>query len=75
MAVFLTQTWWANQGSCLIIIINTSILTGEFPSKWKIAKVIPLHKKGDKKSLKNYRPIVNLVPNFTHRGILVITGW
>ena len=24
---------------------------------WKIAKVIALHKKGDKKSLKNYRPV------------------
>merc|ERR1711971_1313977 len=27
------------------------------PSNWKIAKVIAIHKKGDKKLLKNYRPV------------------
>ena len=29
-------------------IINKSIKEGKVPSSWKIAKVIPLHKKGDK---------------------------
>ena len=41
----------------LTYIINFSILTGKFPSKWKVAKVIPLYKKGEKSSLKNYRPV------------------
>ena len=41
----------------LTYIINTSILTGKFPTNWKIAKVTPLYKKGDKKVLKNYRPV------------------
>ena len=41
----------------LTYIINFSILTGKFPTEWKVAKVIPLHKKGDKKSFKNYRPV------------------
>ena len=38
-------------------IINTSILEGKFPNKWKEAKVVPLFKKGDRSLLKNYRPV------------------
>jgi hypothetical protein len=44
----------------LTYIINTSILTGKYPTNWKTAKVIPLHKKGEKNLLKNYRPIALL---------------
>ena len=44
----------------LTYIINTSILTGKFPQGWKLAKIIPLHKKGDKKSLRNYLPVALL---------------
>ena len=42
-------------------IINKSIKEGKVPSSWKIAKVIPLHKKGDKSNPDNYRPI-SLLP-------------
>lgn len=38
-------------------IVNTSILTGTFPEIWKMAKVIPILKKGNAKLLKNYRPV------------------
>jgi hypothetical protein len=31
-----------------------------FPSKWKIAKISPLLKKGDPLQLKNYRPVALL---------------
>ena len=41
----------------LTYIINSSIVQGKYPTKWKEAKVIPLHKKGSKKSLVNYRPV------------------
>ena len=34
--------------------------TKERPEQWKIAKVIPLLKKGDKHQIINYRPISNL---------------
>ena len=38
-------------------IINLSIKTGQFPTSWKVAKTLPLHKKGSKYIDKNFRPI------------------
>ena len=45
----------------LTTIINQSLHTGIFPDKLKIAKVIPLFKKGDPTLIENYRPI-SLLP-------------
>ena len=41
----------------LAMIINQSLKSGVFPAKLKIAKVIPLFKKGDRFLIDNYRPI------------------
>lgn len=41
----------------LVNIVNKSFSQGIFPSQLKIAKVLPKHKKGDKKQPSNYRPI------------------
>jgi len=41
-------------------LFNESIGTGVFPSCLKLARVIPIHKNGDHKSLNNYRPISTL---------------
>ena len=41
----------------LTYILNLSLSTGVFPSAWKEAKVIPLHKGGDLDDTNNYRPI------------------
>ena len=38
-------------------IINLCFTESKFPSSQKIAKIIPLHKKNDKYSVSNYRPI------------------
>ena len=32
----------------------------EIPEQWKVSKIIPLHKKGKKEELENYRPFANL---------------
>ena len=43
--------------SPLIHLINLSLTTGLVPNKWKIAKVTPIHKKGNTNDYNNYRPI------------------
>ena len=45
----------------LSLMINQSLLTGIFPTKLKIAKVITLFKKDDPTIFSNYRPI-SLLP-------------
>ena len=45
-------------------IINLSITTKVFPSCWKRAKIIPLHKKEDLLNPKNYRPVA-IIPIFS----------
>ena len=41
----------------LSILFNLSFSTGNIPQDWKTALVVPVHKKGDKGSVENYRPI------------------
>ena len=45
-------------------ICNSSILLGEFPKELQIAKVKCIFKAGDKKVIKNYRPI-SILPSFS----------
>lgn len=45
-------------------IANSSMTTGIFPSNMKIAKVIPVYKKGKQNQFNNYRPI-SLLPVFS----------
>ena len=41
----------------LVHIFNLSLKNGEFISKFKIGKVIPIYKDGSKKLMENYRPV------------------
>ncbi len=41
-------------------ILNTSINTGHFPTKWTMGWVTPIHKAGNKSECNNFRPITIL---------------
>ena len=41
----------------LSLLFNISFVTGCIPDEWKLASVVPVHKKGDKGCVDNYRPI------------------
>ena len=45
----------------LSIIFKSCLTQGIFPSEWKKANVVPIHKKNDKQCVKNYRP-ASLLP-------------
>ena len=45
----------------LELILKEALITGLFPSNRKKGNIVPIHKKGDKQILKNYRP-VSLLP-------------
>ncbi|KAI8479169.1 hypothetical protein Bbelb_430920 [Branchiostoma belcheri] len=38
-------------------IFNLSIASGEVPDDWKLAKISPIHKSGNRDSVSNYRPV------------------
>ena len=43
-------------------LISLSLMQQKVPSLWKLAKVLPIHKKGDILNRKNYRPVCILSP-------------
>ena len=45
----------------LELIFQSFIKHGKLPNEWKMANVVPVHKKSDKQILENYRP-VSLLP-------------
>ena len=48
--------------STILYFLYANILeSGHFPNSWKIANVQPVHKKGSRQSIDNYRPI-SLLP-------------
>ena len=41
----------------LQMIFNQALISGSFPFEWKKANIVPIHKKGHKQTLNNYRPV------------------
>ena len=46
---------------CLMHLINLSIETGQFSSRWKTQLIFPFHKKKEKDRVENFRPVSHLV--------------
>ena len=41
----------------LSLLFNRSLSEGSLPDEWKLANIVPVHKKGEKTDVVNYRPI------------------
>ena len=54
-------------------LFNKSLRLGTVPEEWKLANVVPVHKKGDKGQTENYRPIslLSIVSKVLERRVLV----
>ena len=63
----------------LSIIFKLSYNTGVIPFEWKSANIVPVHKKGEKDLVSNYRPIsliclsAKIIENIIHEEILIKT--
>ena len=44
-------------GPSLTLLFKKSFASGHIPTQWKQANVVPVHKKGNKSQVSNYRPI------------------
>ena len=58
------KTYSKSLSKALSELINLSFALGKFPIILKIAKVIPIPKKGNKRECDNYRPI-SLISNIS----------
>ena len=43
-------------------LITLSLMQCKFPTSWRYSKLVPLHKKGSKLDMRNYRPVALLSP-------------
>ena len=62
-------------GDQLVHLFNSSLSQQKFPMAWKLAKVVPLFKGGDREDVGNYRPVSllplpgKLLEKVVHNGI------
>lgn len=57
----------------LCYIFNLILKTSDFPSKWKVSRVRPVHKAGKRSDISNYRPVA-IICNFAKLFEHVLKG-
>ena len=45
----------------ILHLVNLSLSKSQYPQYWKVSKISPYYKKGDKQLTENYRPVSNLI--------------
>ncbi|CAB4019872.1 Hypothetical predicted protein, partial [Paramuricea clavata] len=57
----------------LTLLYNKSLETGVFPDEWKLANIVPIHKKDNKDHVENYRPIslLSIISKILERCVLI----
>ena len=57
----------------LTLLYNKSLETGVFPDEWKLANIVPIHKKDNKDHVENYRPIslLSIISKVLERCVLI----
>ena len=60
----------------IYLIFHRSLKFCEVPDEWKLANVTPLFKKGNKKEVKNYRPIslTSLIVKLLEKIVKIISS-
>ena len=64
----------------LVTLFNLSMEQSKVPTSWKLANVIPVHEKGDRDPVSNYRPISLLsfvskvMEKYIHNHVNIITN-
>ena len=58
--MILVRDLYPEMTDMLLILFNKIYESKIIPEKWKIARIIPLHKKGPINDISNYRPISNI---------------
>ncbi|XP_063913256.1 uncharacterized protein LOC135129919 [Zophobas morio] len=53
----------------LTVIFNLILGNSKFPDKWKLSRILPIHKKGSTAEISEYRPIA-LINNFAKHGFI-----
>ena len=59
----------------LEIIFKSFIGKGHFPSEWKKANMVPVHKKGDKQVSRNYPPLLLHAIGVKYLNVCYIVIW
>ena len=57
LSIHLLKLWGDAVCEPLEMIFNQALISSSFPSDWKKTNIVHIHRKCDKQTLKNYRPV------------------